>query len=50
MAGPGLKRQDLYQDSAATAFSVGYKNDAYIAGNILPVVRVSEPTGKYYKF
>lgn len=46
MAGP--VRADVYIDAALSQFTVGYKNSSYIADQILPVVRVNKPTGKYF--
>ncbi len=48
MANP--TRHDVYIDAAATAFSVGYRNEGYIGEQILPVVKVAKPTGKYFVF
>jgi len=41
-------RDDVYIDAALSSFSVGYRNTAYIADQILPMIRVNKPTGKYY--
>ncbi len=46
----GLVRSEVYIDAALSAFSVGYKNTSYIADQVLPIVRVTKPTGKYYVY
>ena len=43
-------RSDVHIDTAATTFSVAYRNQTYIADLILPVVKVAKQTGKYFKF
>jgi hypothetical protein len=43
-----LVQQDVVIDPALSNVSVKYTNDTFIADLVLPVIRVSKQTGKYY--
>jgi len=42
--------QDVRYDPILSNVSVSYTNDDYIAEQVLPVVKVSRPTGKYFTY
>lgn len=48
MANPA--KSDVYVDKIATAISIAYKNDSYIATEAFPVVPVKNSSGKYFVF
>lgn len=39
---------DVHLDSAMTQISIAYKNGAYIASQIFPVVPVAKKSDKYF--
>lgn len=43
-----LVQQDVVVDPALSNVSIKYTNDTFIADMVLPVIRVSKQTGKYY--
>lgn len=45
-----LVQQDVVIDPALSNVSIKYTNDSYIADMILPTVKVSKQTGKYYVY
>lgn len=43
-------KSDVFVDKIATAFSLAYKNQNYIATDVFPIVRVKQSSGKYFIF
>lgn len=46
----GSERGTIHIDQALTNISVGYHNDSFIAGQVLPIVPVAKQSDKYFIF